>query len=120
MYRNACSLQQQNNAWNRFGNLSGIRNRTRSGAVGGRRLCAGLAAYMSNPSAIVELEEGDVSAQNEGLARRLKGARPRLMQAVAEIKSNLSKIADEPERSVTSFMALLCQVTASFRALGRI
>jgi hypothetical protein len=42
------------------------------------------------------------------------------MQAVAEIKSNLSTIADEPKRSVTSFMALLCQVTASFRALGRI
>jgi hypothetical protein len=40
------------------------------------------------------------------------------MQAVAEIKSNLSTIADEPERSAISFMALLCQVTASFRRLG--
>jgi hypothetical protein len=49
---------------------------------------------MSNPSSIVELGRAEVSAQNEGLARTLKGARPRLMQAVAEIKSNLSTIAD--------------------------
>lgn len=65
---------------------------------------------MSNPSSIVELGRAEVSAQNEGLARTLKGARPRLMQAVAEIKSNLSTIAGEPEHSAISFMALLCRL----------
>src|SRR5579859_2217744 len=110
MYRNACSLQQQNAASNTFGNLSGNRNRTRWGAVGGRKLSAGLGELRSNPSAIAAGSRPQVLAQNEPFCEMAGDARRELMQGIAEINQIFPLLRTGQRRSAFSFVALLWRV----------